>query len=139
MAPNKISSAANFENRVFDIGAIPPGAWVVDAELVLFQVDRGLYDPPLELDVSAVDYGSTLDPSDLDRPRYDTTTFGLGTAPPGYAIGFDLTELVRYEIDHGATRLGLRLDAFGGDLLFEDGGSHLGTGAVPLLTVVYEW
>ena len=123
----------------FDVSAIPYGAWVTWAELVLVDVGYASYGGPVELAIASVDYGDRLDASAQTRPFFDPLSFVLGGSAAGSAVGLDLTPLVRYEIDYGGSRIGLRLDAFGGDLLFEDGGSHLGTGTVPLLSVAYEW
>ena len=122
----------------FDLDAIPHGARILWAELTLVDVAYTSFGGPVDLDVSTVAYGSTLDPGDGGIPGSDTRTFGLGPGAAGAAVVLDVTSLLATELDRGAHRFQLRLDAFGGHLLFEDAGSNLGTGGVPVLGIGYD-
>ena len=124
----------------FDLSQIPFDARVTYAELVLNDAWWTSPGGPIELDVSTVPYGDTLDSQDPFVQGYDTVAFSLGAGAEGAAVTLDVSTLVATEVQYGSSYFQVRLDSFGGDLGFEDGGGNLGLGIAlaPSLTVSYE-
>ena len=124
----------------FDLSQIPTSARVIYAELVLNNAWWTSAGGPIELDVSTVPYGDTLDSQDPFVQGYDTVAFSLGAGAQGAAVTLDVSTLVATEVQYGSSYLQLRLDSFGGDLGFEDAGGNLGLGIglAPSLTVSFE-
>jgi hypothetical protein len=124
----------------FDLSSVPLNARVGWAELVINNAWWTSLGGPIELDVSTVPYGDTLDSADPSVQGYDTVAFSLGAGAQGAAVALDVSSLVAAEVQYGSPLFQIRLDSFGGDLGFEDAGGNLGLGfaLAPVLTVSYD-
>ncbi len=124
----------------FDLTALPPGARIGWAQMVLTNAWWTTSGSSIELDVSTVPYGNQLDSGDPAIAGFATEAFTLGLGAQGAAVTLDVSDLVTDEVMHGASLFQVRLDSFGGDLGFDDAGGHLGLGLAlaPVLTVSYD-